>query len=714
MPAAGKANPNRRLFDFSLERNAMYTVTCLSPDREAFSFRTSAGDSMLDAARRAGIGLDAPCSGHGICGKCKIQLISGQVEEDQRGNIRKEEYEAGWRLACRIRPLSDCTVRIPDASFVSRENMIIAGSQNDAEKASFMSNARLAGVFPDTDLLPFHLQLPKPSDRDTRPDLERLCDELKKAFGYEHLRVPFYILKSLARVLRRGDFSVSGVLETDRDNRAAQVLSIWPDRTYRRVQEKDIRQNNAAGREERMDNNACFAGTERERLAGAAFDIGTTTVVGILADLQTGEILAQNAAANAQLRYGADVISRIIESCREEEDEIRDGKGEEWDLATGEKDGSERLQNALIRETLNPMIRRMCSEAGLEPDRISRICIAANTTMNHLLCGVYADPIRLEPWVPSFFDAEDIRAGDLNILSSPGARVILSPNIGSYVGGDITVGTYVSGLWDRPELSLFIDLGTNGEIVLGNKEFMLSCACSAGPAFEGGDISCGMRAAQGAVDTVRINPQTMEPSFTVIGDTNPAGLCGSGMIDLTAELFRCSIIDRRGKFVRSGRRIRRDEDGIGFYILSDPDRPGPAVEFSEVDIDNFIRARGAVFSAIRTMLRQMDLSADDIESICIAGGIGSGINIENAVQIGMLPDVERSRFHYLGNTSLEGAYRMLISDEAVRRVLEVSRRMTYIELSRDPSYMEEFVASCFLPHTNETLFPSAARKKDGT
>ena len=338
------------------------------------------------------------------------------------------------------------------------------------------------------------------------------------------------------------------------------------------------------------------------------------------------------------------------------------------------------------------------------------MCVAGNTTMNHLFAGVNADPVRMEPYIPTFYKTNSLYASDLGLTVNPDSHIIIAPNIGSYVGGDITAGAFVSMIWNKPEFSIFIDLGTNGEIVFGNSDFMMSCACSAGPAFEGGDISCGMRATDGAIEAIKLDKETLEPTYSVIGDpgTKPVGLCGSGIIDMIAELFRCGVINPKGQIIREGRRIRRDEFGMGSYIIAFEEEAGSVkdVELTEADIDSFIRAKGAIFSAIRTMLSYCDFDISMIENVYVAGGIGSGINMGNAIEIGMFPDIPVEMYHYLGNTSLAGAYAMLYSTEAERKVYEIAQNMTYIELSNVPTYMDEFVAACFVPHTDKSLFPS--------
>jgi uncharacterized 2Fe-2S/4Fe-4S cluster protein (DUF4445 family) len=341
--------------------------------------------------------------------------------------------------------------------------------------------------------------------------------------------------------------------------------------------------------------------------------------------------------------------------------------------------------------------------------------------MTHFFLGVPGENIRLEPYVPAFFEGDDLTARETDLGVNPGAEVLIAPAIGSYVGGDITAGVFSSMIFKKTKPSLFIDLGTNGELVFGNADFLFACACSAGPAFEGGDIACGMRATDGAIEAVSVDAETMKPSLTIVSaetGQKPVGICGSGLIDLIGELFRCGIINAKGKFIREetvpdtsgGKnarpRVIRDEYGGARYIVAFPEETasGQEIFIGESDIDNFIRAKGAIFSAIRTMLAAVDYPVDVIENVYVAGGIGSGINMTNAIRIGMLPDLPLEKFHYIGNSSLMGAYGMVHSREAARMVNNASQGITYLELSSHPGYMDEFVAACFLPHTDATLF----------
>ena len=558
----------------------MFTVVFKIPNSGDVKVPADPGSEILALAQKAGVKIDAPCSGNGVCGKCRLRLIAGAVEHpDNSRHLTAEEYEEGWRLACQSRVLGNATFIVP------------------TEAGAFSNDIRTA-------------------DLSSQEEIERYERALEGIFSTG---------------LKRGT-SARGI--------------------------------------------------------GVAVDIGTTTVTAAMLDLQTGRILAKASAGNGQIRYGADVINRIIQSARE--------------------GGREKLRHAVREETLIPLMESLFRTSGHGAEEVSRIVIAGNTTMEHLLVGADAQTIRMEPYEPEFLELHGKTAGELGIPGRPDAPVILAPNVGSYVGGDITAGVLTTLLWNQDDLTLFIDLGTNGELVLGNREYMLTCACSAGPAFEGGEISCGMRATTGAVQSVTIDPDTLEPTLDVVGEAGekPLGLCGSGLIDIIAELFSCSAISPKGRFIRENRRIGYDAYGIGYYTLAFAAESGTGydINLTEGDIDNFIKAKGAIFSATRAMLAGAGLTVDDLQHMLIAGGIGSGIDIEKAITIGMLPKMPLEEFRYIGNSALTGACAMLISDEATAKVFELAHNMTYMELSTHPGYMEEFVASCFIPHTDETLF----------
>lgn len=642
----------------------MYKVTFKFEHGSDVEVYAGEGENLLEVARKANVAIDAPCSGNAACGKCKVKLVSGEVESPKTRHITEEEYAQGWRLSCVSKIHADVEVLVPDIASAYRSRMKVADLDSAEELKIFektKADIVAAGISFENDLDVITVEMEAPTLDNTMPDNERLEWAVEEACGVSNVTMTFYVLRKLSEVLRASAFQVQCVIRKAED--LVEILDVIPR-------------------------------GEKAIVCGLAVDIGTTSVAGLLINMKTGEILAKASTGNGQIRYGADVINRIIEQQKE--------------------GGRRKLQDAIIHETLNPLIMEMCRSAKVRPDSVYRMCVAGNTTMNHLFAGVNADPVRMEPYIPSFFETKSIYAQDLGLEIYPHARIIIAPNIGSYVGGDITAGTLASTIWNHDEMSLFIDLGTNGELVFGNSEFMMSCACSAGPAFEGGDISCGMRATDGAIEACTIDKETMQPTFRIVGDQGqkPVGICGSGIIDIISELFRCGIISPKGKFIREGERIRHDKYGMGSFVLAFKEEAASVkdIELTEVDIDNFIRAKGAIFSAIRVMLQSLDFDVSMIDRVFVAGGIGSGINMRNAVNIGMLPDIEMDKFTYIGNSSLSGAYTILCSSEAEQKVAEVAHNMTYLELSSELTYMDEFVACCFLPHTDATLFPSLEMK----
>ena len=623
----------------------------------------NAGDNLLELARRANVAIDAPCSGNGSCGKCRVKLLEGDLETIPSRHITDEEYEAGWRLSCNSKIMGDCTVFVPDIASAYQSRMKTADLSSPKEITIFedaQANLKASGIQFKNNFRCVVVSMAEPTLDDTMPDNERLTWALQAELGVEKISIPYAVMVKLASTLRQNNWTVAIKGELKGDTFLCMEI----------------------------------CAPEDTAIVGCAIDIGTTTVTMVLTDLTTGKLLAKGSSGNGQIRYGADVINRIIEQ--------------------GKDGGRKKLQDAIIKETLTPIIANLCRSAGISARSILRLCVAANTTMNHLFVGVDAESVRMEPYIPSFFGWEGLLAGDLKLPANPLAPVLIAPNIGSYVGGDITAGTLAAGFWDQDEMSLFIDLGTNGELVFGNRDFMMSCACSAGPAFEGGDISCGMRATDGAIEACTIDGTTMEPTLTIVGDDGqkPVGICGSGIIDIISELFRCGIINARGQFSREGDRVNRDQHGMGRFILAtaQESETGREISINEVDIDNFIRAKGAIFSAIDTLLSAVDMTVDCIDKVYVAGGIGSGINMKNSVNIGMLPDVDLEKYAYIGNSSLTGAYAMVMSDEANAKCAELGANMTYLELSTHPGYMDNFVAACFLPHTDSRLFPNSKQE----
>lgn len=617
------------------------------------------GTSLMDAAQKAGVFLDAPCGGKGQCGKCRVKVIEGEHRYQPSRLIARQEEESGIRLACLTTIEGDITVELVQTLGVG--DIIVEDITSDSIKKSRVEKAvqvlKDSGIKLQNSFRSIEIKIKEPTLDDNIPDFERIARELNPLMESKKPDCSVEVLRKMPRIIREAGFDVNLVLREDEKN--YEILDI--------------------------------TAQKERKIYGLCVDIGTTTVAACLVDLYTGEIEASANSGNLQMQYGADVISRIIHSTK--------------------PGGLEKLQDAIVQGNVNKLIERMMEKKDCRREDIVSSVFAGNTTMTHLFLGVPAENIRLEPYIPAFRNSPVFRAKEIALDINPNAPVYVLPNVASYVGGDIVSGVLAAGFWNSDEVTLFMDLGTNGELVLGNREWMVTCACSAGPAFEGGDISCGMRAALGAIDGVRIDEKTFIPNVNVIGNTKPSGICGSGIIDLIAGMFFSGIIDGKGKIKQFSKscRIRFDcAAGCREYLLvpAKDTAHGRDIVINEIDIDNFLRAKGAVYSGIKTLLNSVGLGMEDIKKVIVAGGIGQNLDIENSVQIGLLPDIDRSRFEFIGNSSLTGAYLCLISDEARHKARKIADLMTYIELSADPAYMEEFVSACFLPHTDISLFPS--------
>jgi Uncharacterized metal-binding protein len=362
--------------------------------------------------------------------------------------------------------------------------------------------------------------------------------------------------------------------------------------------------------------------------------------------------------------------------------------------------------------TINGLINEAIASADVERGRIDNIVLSGNMTMIHLLLQIEPRNIRREPYIPSVSAFPILKAGHIGLKVNPVAAVFVMPGPAGYVGGDIVSGLIYTGFHREGAITLFIDLGTNGEIVLGNNEWLMTASCSAGPAFEGGGIRWGMRAEDGAIEKITIDSETFTPTYSVVGDTLPRGICGSGMIDLLSEMLLTGIIRPNGKFDIDDTHPRITKDGDEpAYILAFADETSvdKDILFMESDIDNIIRSKGAVYAGFKVLLNQVGMDFSMLDRMIITGGFGQYLDLEKAVTIGLLPDIERSKFQYLGNSSIGGAYMALISEKYRKEAIEISNRMTYVDFSNNNRFMDEFTSALFLPHTSLEEFPSVKR-----
>lgn len=624
----------------------------------------SEGESLLEVARKAEVFIDAPCNGSGTCGKCKVKVANGRVDTQKSRHLKDEEWNEGYVLACSSKVVQDVVIEVPSNAGSAMHGMKIEDLSGEREQKIFERAKKQIldnGMEFKTYIKKDYIELDLPTLDDNISDFERIKRHLRNHLGYDHVFCRLPMLRKMPPILRKNDFKIT-ITHIPRGQGKTTIVNMEP-------------------------------GDTTDRLYGIALDIGTTSVAACLVDLQEGKLVAKASSGNAQIKYGADVINRIMYSTK--------------------KNGLKELNDAIIKETINPLLKKMYQDSGIDRDEVVSFVTAGNTTMSHLFLGVYPDYLRMEPYIPAFVKPPFVKASELGLEVNQETFIYLVPSVASYVGGDITAGVLSSGIWSSDENILFIDLGTNGEIVFGNKEFLMTCACSAGPAFEGGEISCGMRAASGAIEKVKINKDTYEPEISFIGNDKPLGVCGSGIIDLICELMFAGITDRRGKLIRdlNTSRIRFDEHGIGEYVIVFKEKYGleKDITITEVDIDNFIRAKAAIYSGLTTLLTGLGMDCTMIDKIYIAGGIGNSLDIKNSIKIGMLPDVDESKISYIGNSSLMGCYLTLMSEDGRHKLEALANHMTYVELSVDPRYMDEFVSACFLPHTDIEKFPTVKR-----
>ncbi len=616
----------------------------------------SHGSILLDCAREAGEPIESPCGGRGACGKCRVRVVSGAVNPGDFGALTKEQVEDGQVLACKA------TVLDTDLVIDTR----CGGSVKTAMRADRAEDAHRIDpdLFPGAnDCVPLVqsviLEVPEALPDEGLSDLDRLIRAMKESVSFESFDMPLTIMQSLPHALRdeNGTVTVTYALEDDGARvRFVRVLS----------------------------------GEKKSDTYGVAVDIGTTTIAVRLVRLSDGELMAEQTDYNAQVSCGLDVISRI--------DYTR-------------KPGRLKDLRSRVVKTVNDLLTRCTSAARIHSDSVLAVVVAGNTTMIHLFLGIDPAHIRLDPYVPALTEVPPFRSHALGLSVFPEAEVRTADNVGSYLGGDITAGLLCTDFArESEEIGLFIDIGTNGELVVGNSDFLIGCACSAGPAFEGGGIESGMRAGLGAIERVSVDESGKTTCFT-IGEIAPIGICGSGMISLVAELFRKGLLDQAGRLNRESSAVsRKDERNARFELVpASESGTGEPIEIAETEIQNLIRAKAAVYSACALVLKQVEMGFEDLSVFNIAGGFGRYLDVHDARTIGLIPDLPEEKFRFLGNTSLVGAQMMLLSERHRRRHKRLARRITYLELNTDPTYMDQYTAALFLPHTDVRQFPSVMR-----
>lgn len=633
---------------------------CFHPEERCIE--VAKGENLLRAAMKADVHINASCGGEGSCGKCRVIIEKGDVKQKLAVKLSEEEVRQGYALACCSTIESDLEVRVPIETQIGDKSALTRRPPIPL-KGYTLSAEDWAKRLPQWELKPpttkMHLIMDKPNLEDNLSDAERIKRELARLSGTSDVVIDYPMLQTLPGMIRASSFDVT-VTVLDRSSEIRAV---------------------------RMEK-----GDTALRQSAIAIDLGTTTIATQLIDLQTGKVIAEAADYNGQIQYGEDVISRIIYSTR----------------ATG----LAKLQSAAVNTIWN-LIQEMVEKTDIEFCSITHLCISGNTTMTHLLLGLDPRYIRVDPYIPVAQYFPWIKASNLGIRIASGVYLHCTPGVASYVGGDIVAGVLASGMSNSEKMTLYIDIGTNGEMVLGNKDWMLSCSCSAGPAFEGAGVKHGMRATRGAIEQVRINEVSLEPMIITVGNKHAVGICGSGLIDLLAEMFLTGILDERGKVNvdLETPRVRKGNNG-GEYVIAWAEETGTHrdIVITDVDVDNLMRAKAAVFAGINIMLEEVGMTLDMLDEILIAGAFGRYLEIDKAIIIGLLPDVDTEKIKFVGNGSLLGSYLMALSGNLIKEAEKIARMMTYLELSTNTKFMDQYISALFLPHTHSKNFPTVMRR----
>ncbi len=605
-----------------------FKISFILPTGQRAEVMVEEGATLLEAAAHAGAAVEGNCGGKGTCGKCKVRLTEKSAAaptETEKKLLSAEELTDGWVLACQRKVTGDITMEVPGQSDAFQRKISLSEDEEEIEA--------------EPAIRALELVLSPPTVQDQTADLERLLQELPTGLQSSHR-----LLRGLPQKLRREKFSVTAVCSAER------LIAVEPGHTA-------------------------------AHLYGMAFDIGTTTIMGSLHDLNSGKALAVGAATNPQNGFGADVISRIT-------------------YASDNSGGLEKLQEKVV-EALNKIIDELVGEAGIARERIYEAVAVGNTTMSHLFLGVDPTYLAPAPFVPAYRRPGILEAAEIGLAINPCGQVVVLPNVAGYVGSDTLGVILATGLEKRRDRCAVIDIGTNGELALAAAGRILTCSTAAGPAFEGAQIKHGMRAADGAIEAVRIVGD--ELILEVIGGTKPRGICGSGLIDAAAALLKAGVIEPSGRLANpetTGQklppqlkaRLRPGKGGYSF-ILADSSEGYRAREvlLTQPDIRELQLAKGALYAGLQVLLQEAGLQVGDLDQVLLAGAFGNYIRRESAREIGLLPSIPLEKITAVGNAAGRGARMALISQSERARALALPDLVEHVELSARADFQEAFI-----------------------
>lgn len=595
------------------------------------------GSTLIKALKEAEIDLDFPCGGGGKCGKCRIRILEGTVEfsDMERKFLKEKETQEGIHLACFTKIYGDVSIELLENK-TTQHNILLANQERQIKIEPHISKK--------------YIEIEKPSLGNYQSDWSRLCNSLiqEKAENRKELKADIQLLRKLPEAMREAKYKLTAVTYE------SEVLEVETSDTT-------------------------------ERMLGMAFDIGTTTVVGYLMDLNKGKELCVVSVLNPQTKYGADVITRT-------------------NFASQEENGLETLQSAIIK-SINSLITEAVSKAGVTKEDIYTITIAGNTCMHHLFLGLTPKYIGQSPYIPAVSQSVVLRAADLHIEMNKAGKVLVLPNIAGFVGADTVAVLLATEMDTSEEIKLMIDIGTNGEIALGGKDKIFACSAAAGPAFEGAQISSGMRGAVGAIDHITFDKELV---YSVIGDAKPQGICGSGLLDGVAGLLELGIIDKRGGFVDE-KKMKKPEaevfkdriiehEGLKAFLLVESalTSHGRPIMITQKDIRQLQLAKGAMAAGIEILLEKLGITAEDVGEVLLAGAFGNYLNPHSACGIGLIPKELEGRIKMIGNAAGTGAKLSLLSASEYRRGASIARSVEYVELASYPDFTNIFAKSMYL------------------
>ena len=606
------------------------------------------GKTLLKAARKAGVYLSSICGGDGYCGKCKLTIDEGHFQSRPTTLLTQDEIRNNTVLACQTKILSDMTVTVPKSHALDAGQILM---DTDTQRFSALAGDVKEGIFRFDPLVrKIPVEMSPPTVHDHTADHERLYVGIRQQAEAPIMQTGFRIMQKLSRILRRENYKVAVTI--GRRGGTTEVIEVGPAKSC----------------------NKNFA---------VVVDLGTTTVVAHLISLIDASTIDTEATYNSQINFGEDYIRRIIYA---EQNEAFD-----------------EMQNRIVHD-VNNLIVTLATRQKVDLQDITTVICAGNTAMVHFLLNLDATRIRKEPYIASVSFVPPIRAAEVGIQINKRGLLYCLPSVAAYVGSDIVAGVLTTRIYTKKEISLFIDIGTNGEVVLGNREWLVCASSSAGPAFEGSGVKHGMRAGTGAIEKLSVLPDG-SIEFKTIGDARPVGICGSGLLDTLAELFVHGIIDRTGRFIKDIPGVSEADQGDQFQLVP-PENDSQEVVITQADINNLIRSKAGVFAAIKVLMESTQTRLEDLDAIYLAGGFGNFLNVQQAVTIGMLPDIPREKIHFVGNTSIAGAKTVILSTEALAAAEQIAKSMTYFDLMSHQKYMDEFIQASFLPHTDLSLFPS--------